>query len=58
MSVNYISKSMEDIKHKKDDSTTDELSILEQFFVRGMSLEETIVMVTDLLVAGIDTVTN
>jgi len=46
---------MENMKKRPVDSEEDP-SILEQFFQRGMTPKDAIVMVVDLLMTGIDTV--
>ena len=46
---------MENMKKRPVDSDEDP-SILEQFFQRGMTPKDAIVMVVDLLMTGIDTV--
>lgn len=46
---------MEAIK-KRDPDSDEDLSILEQLLIRGMTLSEAVVMVIDMLMAGIDTV--
>ena len=46
---------MEDIKKRPADSEEDP-SILEEILIRGMSPKDAMVMVIDMLMAGIDTV--
>ena len=53
--IKYISKTMEDIKKRPADSEEDP-SILEEILIRGMSPKDAMVMVIDMLMAGIDTV--
>lgn len=55
--VKYIHRAMENMKKRPVDSEEDP-SILEQFFQRGMTPKDAIVMVVDLLMTGIDTVHN
>ena len=54
-SIKYINKTLEDIKNRPADSDEDP-SILEELLIRGMPPEEAIVMVVDMLMAGIDSV--
>lgn len=46
---------MASIKNRSADSD-DDISILEELLIRGMSLKDATVLVTDMLMAGIDTV--
>jgi len=47
---------MEGIKNRPADSDVDS-SILEEILLRGMSMKDAVVMMVDMLLAGIDTVT-
>lgn len=47
---------MEEIKNRPADSEEKE-SILEEILIRGMSIQDAVVMIVDMLLAGIDTVT-
>lgn len=49
-------RTLEAIKAQPADSVNNEMSILEELLVRGMPAKDAIVMVIDLLMAGIDTV--
>jgi hypothetical protein len=48
---------MEDIKNRPEDSEEDP-SILEEILIRGMAPKDAMVMVIDMLMAGIDTVSS
>ena len=54
-SIKYINKTLEDVKNRPADSEEDP-SILEEILIRGMSPKDAMVMVIDMLMAGIDTV--
>ena len=54
-SIKYINKTLEAIKNRPADSEEDP-SILEEILIRGMSPKDAMVMVVDMLMAGIDTV--
>ena len=53
--IKYVNQTLEKIKNRPADSD-DDVSILEELLIRGMTLKEATVMVADLLLAGIDTV--
>ncbi len=58
--VKYINKTLDAIKSRSASSSAseDEHSILEDLLIRGMSPKDAMVMVVDMLLAGIDTVFN
>nr|QST15060.1 CYP362A7 protein [Diaphanosoma celebensis] len=56
-SIKHINKIMEKIKNRPEDSE-EEPTILEELLVRGMSQKDALVMVIDMLMAGIDTTSN
>nr|QST15059.1 CYP362A6 protein [Diaphanosoma celebensis] len=56
-SVKYINATIEKIKSRPEDSD-EEQTILEQLLLRGMSLQDAVVMVIDMLMAGIDTTSH
>jgi len=53
--IKYLNKTLDDIKKRPADSEEDP-SILEELLLRGMSKKDAIVIVVDMLMAGIDTV--
>lgn len=53
--IKYLNKTLDDIKKRPADSEEDP-SILEDLLLRGMSKKDAIVIVVDMLMAGIDTV--
>jgi len=53
--IKYINKTMDDIKKRPVDSQEDP-SILEELFIQNISPKDAMVMVCDMLIAGIDTV--
>ena len=53
--MKYTKKTLDAIKDRPEDSV-DQMNILEQVLSRGLSYKETVAMVTDFLMAGIDTV--
>lgn len=55
--LKYVKQTIEMMKHKPADSEEDP-SILEEFFIRGMSVKDATVMVIDMLMAGIDTTSH
>ena len=57
MAIKYINKTMEAINKRSADSDEDH-SIIEEILIRGLSPKEAIVMVVDMLMAGIDTVSH
>jgi len=57
MAIKYINKTMEAIKNRSAGSDEDH-SIIEEILIRGLSPKEAIVMVVDMLMAGIDTVSS
>nr|QST15056.1 CYP362A3 protein [Diaphanosoma celebensis] len=56
-SFKYIQKTMEKIKNRPEDSEQDP-TILEELLSRGLSTEDAVVMVMDMLMAGIDTTSH
>jgi len=55
--IKYIEKTMEAVKNRPEDSD-EPANILEQVLLRGLSNKETVAMVTDFLMAGIDTTSH
>ena len=53
--MKYIKKTMDDIEKRPEDSQ-ELTTILEEVLVRGLSYKETVAMMIDFLMAGIDTV--
>nr|QST15057.1 CYP362A4 protein [Diaphanosoma celebensis] len=56
-SLKYIHKTMEKIKNRPENSEEDP-TILEELLSRGLSTEDAVVMVMDMLMAGIDTTSH
>ncbi len=56
-SFKYITKTMEKIDNRPENSEEDP-TILEEFLARGMTPEDTVIMVIDMLMAGIDTTSH
>lgn len=55
MAIKYVQRTLDVMKQRPADSEEDP-SILEEFFLRGMSTKDAVVMAIDMLMAGIDTV--
>lgn len=55
--MKYTKKTLDAIKDRPEDSV-DQMNILEQVLSRGLSYKETVAMVTDFLMAGIDTTSH
>ena len=55
--VKYINQTLQDIKNRPADSEEDP-SILEEILNRGMSMPDATVLMVDMLMAGIDTVSS
>ena len=53
--MKYINKTMDDIKNRPAE-TEEDSSILEEILNRGMSMADAMVLMVDMLMAGIDTV--
>ena len=54
--MKYINKTLEAIKARPSASQDEHSSILEELLIRGMPPKDAMVMVVDMLLAGIDTV--
>ena len=55
-STKYVNKTLEKIKNRRGE--TEDRTILEELLVQGMSPKDAMVMVIDMLVAGIDTTSH
>ena len=53
-----MNRTIEKVKNRPPNCDDEDVSILEELLIRGMTLKEATVMVMDLLLAGIDTTTH